>query len=397
MSDLPDFDLDCEWLDPSSAIPQPAAAADESPSVNEATAAKPADPVVVIQYRNRGISPILLFPMTLMASLGLFAGYHHLFVRPIYTQEGGFAFARAAEPAAPEQDPAVTQASTSLPIQVTPATVPLSLESQPLGPISPPLPPPVTLEPQPGGPVAIPSPAPSVVQSTETAKPEPADTPKGEPEEPKPRISIASTALDPVKEEPPAPEADAIPAAETPTREQMMERIQQEAELKELKQQEMERRQAEAAAQFHAEDTQRIQDERVLFHKSLQEIVAVGGRDVGKAIDDLCDKYGRGYSTEKRNEVKAVMERAHGKRSRREEVGLLRYMGVPEPGVLDYLSNEVHRTSLHKRNGPQNPDEVRLYAARQLLQIGPNAPPARAITDAPQPQVNRSVPMRRGR
>ncbi|WP_165072279.1 hypothetical protein [Paludisphaera rhizosphaerae] len=400
MSDLPDFDLDCEWLDPSStAEPQPPAAA-AAPVVDEPPTAKPADPVVVIQYRNRGVSPILLFPMTLIASLALFAGYHHFFVRPIYTQDGGFAFARAAEPAslaAPERDPAVAQVSTTLPIQVAPATVPLSLESQPLGPIAPVLPPPLTLEVQPAGPVEALSLTPSVVQSTETQKPEPAETPKVDAEDSKPRISIASTAVDPVKEEPPAPEADAIPAADTPTREQMMERIRQEAELKELQQRGMEQRQADAAAQFHAEDTQRIQEERVSFHKSLQEIVSVGGRDVGKAIDDLCDKYGRGYSQEKRNEVKAVMERAHGKRSRREEVGLLRYMGVPEPGVLDYLSNEVHRTSLHKRNGPQNPDEVRLFAARQLLQIGPDAPPPRVTGDTPQPQVNRSVPMRRGR
>ena len=120
-------------------------------------------------------------------------------------------------------------------------------------------------------------------------------------------------------------------------------------------------------------------------------------QEAGKAIDDLCDRFGRSYGQETKNQVKVVMERAHGKVSRRDEVMLLRSMGVPEPGVLDYLSNEIHRNSLHKRNGPQNPDEVRLFAARQLLQIGPESPPpAPRPTPASPTARSRPAPARRG-
>lgn len=393
MSDLPDFDLDSKWLDPSAEGPSPATPAAESAAVAEE--ARPAEPVVVIQYRNRGISPILLFPITLVASLALFAGYHHFFVRPIFTNGGAFAaLAAPAETDSPQRDGAVERASATEPPRAVPAVQPLSLESQPLGPIGPivPLPPPVTMNLDGSKPFVTPPLLP-LAQPADPPKAEPESPPVAEETKPESRVSIASTARDPVKEDPPAAPAEALPEPAMPTREEMMERIRQEVELKELQEKEKERRQAEALAQFQAEGVQRQEDERTLFHKALQDLVAAGGREVGKAIDDLCDQFGRVYSQEKKEAVKAALGQIHGRASRSQEVMMLRTLGIPEPGVLDYISNEIHRRSLHARNGPQNTDEVRLLAAKELLRIGPAAPPLRETRPA---NVRRS-PSRSGR
>ena len=76
MSEDPQFDLDADLL-----IPEPEIAPGTALE-SDSTAPAPAEPVVLIQYRNRGVPPILLFPVTLILSLGMFAAYHYLFVAP---------------------------------------------------------------------------------------------------------------------------------------------------------------------------------------------------------------------------------------------------------------------------------------------------------------------------
>ena len=160
-----------------------------------------------------------------------------------------------------------------------------------------------------------------------------------------------------------------------------MERIQQEAELEAVRQRELDRRKQEAVAQHEAEAAQRVEDERAQFRKALQDILSAGGRDAGKAIDELCDKFGRGYTPELKNRVGAALAHYKGKLTRDGEIRLLRVLGVPEPGILDYLSNRVHR-SINSRNGPRDPGEVRIFAARQLLRSPAVGTPAAAAPDA---------------
>ena len=45
---------------------------------------------------------------------------------------------------------------------------------------------------------------------------------------------------------------------------------------------------------------------------------------------------------------------------------MLRDLGVPEPGILDFLANDLHRY-INSRNGPRDSNEVRVNAAKQLL------------------------------
>ena len=81
MSDEPQFNLD---FDPILLEQEPAAGAPLTVEASPTTEAPPdrTATVVVVQYRNRGIPPILLFPATMILSLGMFAAYHVLFVSP---------------------------------------------------------------------------------------------------------------------------------------------------------------------------------------------------------------------------------------------------------------------------------------------------------------------------
>ena len=165
-----------------------------------------------------------------------------------------------------------------------------------------------------------------------------------------------------------------------------MERIRQEELLKQAKQDELERRKTEIAEQVEAEGRQRVENERADFRKALQEIVSGGGKDAGEAIDALCAQFGRNYSEELKNRAYASLSHYKGKFTREEEIRMLRALGVPEPAILDFLANRLHR-SMNSRNGPRNPNEVRLFAAKQLLRIKPTpsgtvAPAARSSSSS---------------
>ncbi|MDG3002986.1 hypothetical protein [Paludisphaera mucosa] len=415
MTQPTEFNLESDWIDPPPSEPssttEPAAPAEP----------RPAEPVVVIQYRSRGLSPFLLFPLTLITALALFAGYHHFFVEPIFSR-GGFAPPRnepgagiekpSGAAASPNLDETLAQVSAAIAVQPQVLPMPLTLESQPL-PLG--LPPSAQAFPQPAaaGPAAStdaliwpgsePAP-PTSVASRPVETPKPADeipvaanptTPGETPtvERDRSRISIASTSPDTAKPAPTPDSAapDARPLAEPPppTREEMMERIRQEAELKQAQQEELERRKQEAVARFDAEAVERVDNERVTFRKALQDIVSAGGRDAGQAIDDLCDQFGRGYSQELKDRAYAGLAHYKGKLTRDGEIRMLRTLGVPEAGILDYLANRAHRT-INSRNGPRDSGEVRLIAARQLLRI----PPAPATPGAPGATSPAAVPAR---
>jgi len=112
----------------------------------------------------------------------------------------------------------------------------------------------------------------------------------------------------------------------------------------------------------------RVDDERAAFRRDLREAIKLSRKEAATQIDDLCNRYGRNYSDELRNKARFLLERYAGKMSREAKVRMLRFHGVPEPGILDFLANEIHRM-INSRNGPRDSNEVRIDAAKQLLCI----------------------------
>lgn len=366
MTDLPDFDLD-----PDLTGTTPGADAPVDPAT-ERGEPRPAEPVVVIQYRNRGLPAIWFFPLTLVLSLVLLTAYHRLKIGPLVEPPRP---EKAAAPLTEQELPpdaskvlgAFAQASEALP-PVPP--LPLTLESQPLhvGASPPVVEPPPSKVDEPV--VAIETPPTSAESVVPESSPDESEAPP---------LSIASTRRRDLMVEPepkPKPDVQADEPA-PPTREELMERIRQEGLLKQARQEELERRKHSASEEVEAEALARVEGERDEFRRALQKILATDAPDAGAAIDALCSRYGRVYSNELKNRAYGSLSHYKGKMSREEEVQMLRAIGVPEAGILDYLANRLHR-SMRSRRGPRDADEVRVFAARQLLRIKPTTGAATA-------------------
>jgi hypothetical protein len=166
----------------------------------------------------------------------------------------------------------------------------------------------------------------------------------------------------------PAEASDPSPDRQPPpTREQLVQDIQAEAAEKaaELKQ----RREIKDRARdvIDAEAQARVEDERTAFRRDLREATKLSRREAAVQIEDLCNRYGRNYSDDLRSKARLLLSRS-GKMSPQAKVRMLRLYGVPEPGILDFLANEIHHM-INSRNGPRDSNEVRIDAAKQLLKI----------------------------
>ncbi len=167
-----------------------------------------------------------------------------------------------------------------------------------------------------------------------------------------------------------APGGEAAPDLQPPpTEEQLRQDIEAEAAEKanELK----ERRDLKNRARdvIDSETQARVEDERAAFRRDLREAIKLTRREASVQIDELCNRYGRNYSEELRNKARFLLEHYGGKMSREAKVRMLRLAGVPEPGILDFLANEIHHSLAGTRRGPRDSFEVRIDAAKQLLNM----------------------------
>lgn len=397
----------------------------------------PAQPVVVIQYRTRGVPWYLVLPLLVLVPLGAVAVYHRVSSRVRYPLVPPPSADQSTRKAAERQavPGALSEASVSAALQGLPSAsigdlgAPLALNSQPIAPGS--------------LPAVLPSPSPApkadLTKPASPAAATPAATKEGEPSKSAgssdlakaaPGVTVASTpppAATLVKE--PGPQAAATPVDATrpaprgpvaigfsvpadndspfaeldisrrlpggsttdqektaasngptaasdpspdrqpqPTQDQLLQDIQAEAAEKnaELKQ----RRDLKDRARevVDSESQARVEDQRAAFRRDLREAIKLSRKEAATQIDDLCNQYGRNYSDELRSKARFLLERYGGKMSREAKVRMLRFHGVPEPGILDFLANEIHHM-INSRNGPRDSNEVRIDAAKQLLSI----------------------------
>ena len=396
----------------------------------------PAQPVVVIQYRTRGVPWYLVLPLLVLVPLGAVAVYHRVSSRVRYPLVPPPSADQSTRKAAERQavPGALSEASVSAALQGLPSAstvdfgAPLALNSQPIAPGSLPavLPSPAAkadltkpASPAAATPAATKEGEPSKsAGSSDLAKAAPGDTVASTPppaatlvKEPGPQAA-ATTPVDATRPAPRGPVAIgfSVPAADDspfaefdisrslpggsttdqektaasngpaaasdpspdrqpqPTQDQLLQDIQAEAAQKnaDLKQ----RRDLKDRARevVDAESQARVEDERAAFRRELREAIKLSRKEAATQIDDLCNRYGRNYSDELRNKARYYLERYAGKMSREAKVRMLRLHGVPEPGILDFLANEIHHM-VNSRNGPRDSNEVRIDAAKQLLSI----------------------------
>jgi hypothetical protein len=380
----------------------------------------PGQPVVVIQYRTRGLPWYVILPsFAVVAILAAAASYSFVAsgARP-YPFSGPLVGRIVVTPSPatankPEPAGSSTLSSSDL-LAANLSAGPLSLNTQPVGP-SPALAAKVTPE---AAKTAEPAPGPTQVQTpllaSNTTKP--ATPPKAAPPvapagagsdapqiaaiptpDPAPRpagrnpvsvgFSIPANGESPFDALPISPKspglpltheqqnlsseralADAVDSSQkpTPSKEELDDQLRAEAAEKKAELNQLRDLKSQARSQVAAESLARVDEERGMFHDQLGQILHSRSSKAGKQIDDLCNQYGRTYDTERRAKVTYLLAHMPGRTTREVKVKFLRDMGVPEPAILDFLANELHRY-INSRNGPRDSNEVRVSAAKLLL------------------------------
>jgi hypothetical protein len=193
--------------------------------------------------------------------------------------------------------------------------------------------------------------------------------------------------------------ADAVQAPEAvvdpPTKEQVWGDIErQAAQQKEDRQRlekmkpiwlEQDRLEAQRRLQMQiAEALKQADEDRPRFLAELKRLLDQRGNRSYTEIEDLCLRYGRDTMAQIDEKVHQVLASTAARLGRNQRVNLLRYYGLPETRILDYLYNAESK-NITKRNGPRNQEEALMRAARQLLAV-PLPPPPQAQPRAPAQQ-----------
>ncbi len=418
MSDPRDFQLGAAKPVGSSQQPDEAA-----PEPDDAIGPDSAQPMVVIEYRNRGIPTYLIPPLLIiLAALGIMSYQHLTPPGPIAAQVESHRVARPPMPASAGGKGRTIEVESA---DRSADSEPIVVKSEAPKPAEPVAERPVPRPEPPAVPVAEPPAKPLTV--VETAPPKPANPPdevvaRGPITIPRDLFDLTSAAgLKPVSDgaepsntsvapapsspreilvDPPStgaaePKADAEPESEpdaartgigfsvpaedatlisgaatvssNPTVEDTERDIRREAEAREAEREELARLKPQALEIEKAEARRRAFDDRISFRRDLRQIVQAGGRDAGRQIETLCQQYGYEVAPEVRERVATRLRLSTERMSRKDEVEMFRAHGIPEAAILNYLQKQAHNRLYNARAGARDPDEIRVSAAKELL------------------------------
>jgi hypothetical protein len=391
----------------------------------------PGQQVVVIQYRSRGVPWYLVLPLLVLIPIGAVAVYHRVSRRTGYTPPPSLedrsirkaVDGQAVAGESPEVS-AIGAVQDSRPTSNAGSAAPLSLNSQPIAPgsVAALLPQPAVKndqaktgaqparsgsteterskissesDPTKAGPAttaATTLPAPATTEKLPGSQPPP--NPAAEPPRPaRGAVSIGfsvpadnnspfaelaisrgqpGSTMDHNHDRPGSGEIqesamDQPSDRPQPTQEQLLQDIQAEAAEKAAELRERRDIKDRAREVIDSETLARVEDERAAFRRDLRDAIKLSRREAAVQIDILCNRYGRNYGDDLRSKARFLLSRS-GKMSREAKVRMLRLYGVPEPGILDFLANEIHHM-INSRSGPRDSNEVRVDAAKQLLHI----------------------------
>ena len=376
--------------------------------------AAPAQQVVVVQYRNRGV-PSWVFPLILLMPAMAIVTYHRSVVERYRVQAAQARQALEALaannprvlPPAKEDHPKTTTApaentviaslkiaETSGSALSTPATAPGPIVNESQVPpgsgktasastANPPGAVPtadaaaVTV----AGPAQI---AETPAKTTRTILPNPFADGALAPIPPNPGEAMRVADR---QGEPPNPNRDVAgpdvqagpkPLQPLPTKEEMERQIEGEAA----------RKQADIASQLdHRQASLRSQriEEQLKFRHELSEVLRAHGNRAGPEIDNLAKRYG--YESDPARFDKAFKAWRFSRLSQHDKVKYIRSLELPETVILDFLSDDLNAKK-RTREGPRNDSEVRARAAATLLRYafpddGAEKRPAAGVGSAP--------------
>lgn len=308
-------------------------------------------PLIVIEYRHRGLSWALLVPLLLLACTGAVLVYHRL-VAERYRRE-------AAHARADYESLQASQAAAARPA-VVPTPIPLAENSMPVSdqakstlhatPKTPPK------EAPPAEPVTVvitPSPVATTTPEPSAAKPEPLSPLAKALARPIEIAAATPPTVEPPKAAAPDPEA---PLAPLPTKEESLRQIKAESEALKAKI-------AQGWQERHLTDHEAFLTEQSRFRDDLRDALRSDPKKIGAQIDSLAKRYNYGVDPKLQGLAQAIW----GSRlTIKEKIARIRALALPETVILNLLSDDLH-LRVHTRDGPRDENEVRRRAARILL------------------------------
>jgi hypothetical protein len=109
---------------------------------------------------------------------------------------------------------------------------------------------------------------------------------------------------------------------------------------------------------------QAANEERVKFHEELGQILAVHGKKAGEEIDELVRRSHKLADPRTFNRAKNVWRQL--RLSQQAKVSQIRALDISEPAILDFISNNLY-VRMRSPGGPRDDNEVRVRAAQILL------------------------------
>ncbi|MBV8677067.1 MAG: hypothetical protein JO355_07850 [Planctomycetaceae bacterium] len=359
-------------------------------------------PLVVIQYRNRGLPAVLVPPAIIVMAALAIPSFQRL--TPARRSDRATALGDPARPRSgrtilveppssgvaigpivvrgESASPAVMTSPVTAAVEAAPKVAPRDEDLSPfeldatagLRPVEPP---PAPLKAANGPPPISPGPAaPGAPAGADTGPaleanlgPDPNPAEAAGP--PKPgRAERPAIGFKPPSSEPPdllvPPEPEPPRAEPEPTKEEILAQIRREAAQKEADRRELEARKPEGRWLELVEVIKKTNAERATFHQELRQTLKDQGNRAGPAIEDLCNQYGRNTLPEIQGAVKRMLKRSAAGLTLPAKVEMMRYLGLPEPMILDYIAWGLH-PALNARGGPRDENGVRVRAARALL------------------------------
>jgi hypothetical protein len=147
------------------------------------------------------------------------------------------------------------------------------------------------------------------------------------------------------------------PKVELPNAEEFLNQMTEEAAKKERELVEQERANAERSRAAAFE-------ERVKFHDELRQILAAHGKQSGEEIDELVRRSVKLHDAKTFNRAKNVWQKV--RLSQQAKVSQIRALDICEATILDFISNNLH-VRMRSPGGPRDDNEVRVRAAQILL------------------------------
>jgi hypothetical protein len=197
----------------------------------------------------------------------------------------------------------------------------------------------------------------------------------------------------------PGPSVAAAAAAD-PAMARMLAPLPTKEEAEREIQEEAARRQAEILASNggkSAEIRSARLEEQTRFREELALVVQSLGNRGGPDIDALAKRYG--YEFDKDRYTRAHHLWFYSRMTQKEKVRAVRALELPETVILDFLSDDFH-PKMMARNGLRSRSEVRVMAAKQLLKyplpgVAAAERPATAATAAAAPNARTTSPIRK--